>query len=205
MLIDSCEITFEPLHQKIEKLLPKEDLKNYLNLYEMAKSKPKKALKDLLQLKEKYPDFPEIDNLLSYVYIRLRKIRRAEELTKNAYKKFPDYLFARINYADQCLRKGKIDEIEEIFDHKFHLKELYPKRKVFHYSEFRGFMVVMGFYHLALGNRSAAEQYYLNAVKADPLHPSLNALEKKLFKRKFKFFKLLPCPVFWNRIKSTEK
>lgn len=205
MLIDTCEITFEPLHQKIEKLLPKEDLKNYLNLYEMAKSKPKKALKDLLQLKEKYPDFPEIDNLLSYVYIRLRKIRRAEELTKNAYKKFPDYLFARINYADQCLRKGKIDEIEEIFDHKFHLKELYPKRKVFHYSEFRGFMVVMGFYHLALGDRSAAEQYYLNAVKADPLHPSLNALEKKLFKRKFKFFKLLPCPVFWNRIKSTEK
>ncbi len=170
-----------PLKQEFSK----EDLGQFLTFYSLAETSPKKGQKEVENFREKYPNSPAVLNLLTFLYMSRRKIFKANHLIRENYAKNPTNLFARINYADLCLRKKKPEEIGEIFDHTYSLTELYPEKKTFHISEFRGFMVVMGFYHLAIGKREAAECYHYLAAKVDPDHPGPKILGKKLFlKRK---------------------
>jgi hypothetical protein len=185
LLSEPYEISYEPMTSNIEKKLPPQELKKYITLFDNAFTDPATVCEGLEKFRVEHPSIPEVDNLLSYVYIKLRKLRKAEDLIKESYEKYPDYLFAKINYADQCLRKGKFKLVPPIFDHKFTLRALLPEKKVFHYSEFRGFMVVMGFYHLAIRQRNAAESYYHSAMLVDPIHTTVRALEIKLFKLSF--------------------
>ncbi|HSX12146.1 MAG TPA: hypothetical protein VLF61_01490 [Rhabdochlamydiaceae bacterium] len=161
-----------------QKLSPA-DLKTYVALLEQAQFYPHRVFEEVKTFQEKHPDLPEAANLLIYLYIQKKELVKAEKLTQENYEKFPDYLFARINYADQCLRKKQWDQIPKIFP-SFHLRELYPEKKLFHFSEFRGFMVTMGLYYLALKNRAAAKEYLDHARLADPDHSSVKLLEKKL-------------------------
>jgi len=169
ILSQSCQISFEPLEKS----------QLYLELFELSQKKPKEAL-----AKIGIPSSPEIANLKAYIYLKAKKLRKAEAAIKNAYRGFPFYLPAMVNYADLCLRHKKREEIPHIFPN-FDLASLFPDRRLFHFSEFRGFMTAMGFYHLAISDRTKAELYYVLATKADPLHPSVEALEKKIFRRSF--------------------
>jgi len=185
ILSEPYTISYEPIRCEMEKKLSEKELEEFIQLFENS-YKDAAGVCDRLELfKEKHPLIPEVDNLLIYVYIKLRKLRKVEDLIKESYEKFPNYLFAKINYADQCLRKGQSKNVPIIFDHKFSLKALFPEKKVFHYSEFRGFMVVMGFYHLAIGKRTQAENYYHSAMRVDPIHVTVRSLEIKLFKISF--------------------
>ncbi|TXI88781.1 MAG: hypothetical protein E6Q36_04690 [Chryseobacterium sp.] len=158
-----------------------EDLSLYLRLYEKASTHPKQAKKELEAFLVKHPHHPELLNLLTYLYLSLRKLRKGNRLIEENYRHNPDYLFSKINYADLCLRKKCPQKIPEIFNYKLNLPELYPNKKMFHISEFRGFMILMGFYHLAIGRRSAAEGYHYLAARVDPEHPSTKILDKKIY------------------------
>lgn len=193
ILCEPYEISYEPMTSNLRERLSSEEFSEFMGFYENAFKEPGRMCLGLEEFKEKHPGIPEVDNLLSYVYILLGRIRQAERLIQESYKKYPDYLFARINYADQALRKRKYALIPQIFDHHLTLRALYPQRKLFHFSEFRGFMVVMGYYHLAIGKTHQAESYYHLAMCVDPLHRSVRALEVRLFKLSFikKIFKSL--------------
>ena len=153
-------------------------------LYTKVKEKPRKNIKSIKQLFEEFPDVPEITNLLTYAYLQVKKQREAERLVESSWKAHPDHFSARINYADQAIRLGKKESIPLIFGGCLDLHALYPGKKSFHYAEFRGFMVVMGFYYFACKEREKAEECYQLAFQVDPLHPSVSALEKKLSKDK---------------------
>ncbi|MCP5505900.1 MAG: hypothetical protein H7A38_03335 [Chlamydiales bacterium] len=174
-------ITWEQDLSHLKKSFSKEDLETFLSLYELASNSPKRAKKEVALFLEKHPHHPEILNLFTYLHLSLRKVKKAERLIEENYTHNPDYLFAKINYADLCLRKGNPQKIPEIFHQKLSLPELYPLKKMFHISEFRGFMTLMGHYHLSIGNRSAAEGYHYLAARVDPHHPSTQNLEKKLY------------------------
>jgi tetratricopeptide (TPR) repeat protein len=163
--------------------LEKKEQKLLEDLYVKIQEAPQKHLEALIQFCERHPKIPEADNLLTFAYLRLKKRKEAEKLIEKTYLKHPDYLIARINYADQVLRLKKKELIPTIFQGCFELNFLYPERETFHYSEFRGFMTVMGFYHLEIGEKERAEEYYQLAFQVDPLHPSVAALEKRLAKR----------------------
>ena len=149
-------------------------------LYDKVQEDARKHVEALKQLYDRCPGVPEIANLLTFAYLRLRKTKQVEELIERTWKNCPDNLIARINYADLALRQRKKDAIPEIFKNCFNLNQLYPQRDAFHYGEFRGFMTVMGFYHLENEEREKAEECYQLAFQVDPLHPSVAALEKKL-------------------------
>lgn len=169
----------------LKSILSKEDLSHFLKLHEQAQNAPKKALPSLKLLHDKYPQLPEIYNLLSYVYVRLHKLKLADKFTLEAYKNCPDHLLTKINYADYCLRKKRLKEVSEVFKNCYDLKELYPSRSTFHVTEFRGFMVVMGLYHLKLNERNKALCYHYLAQSVDPKHSSVLFLQKKLCKKSF--------------------
>lgn len=162
--------------------LSEQQLELFMDLYTQIQENPRKHLTALQQLQENCPNVPEIANLLAYAYLRLKEGKKAEELIEMTWKAFPDNLIARINYADQSLRQGKKERIPQIFNHCFDLHTLYPDKEAFHFNEFRGFMTTLGSYYLDILQKEKAEECYLLAFQVDPLHPSVIALEKKLFK-----------------------
>lgn len=183
--LPSHTITWKQDLSHLENSFSKEDLETFLNLYAVAMENPRKAKKDVETFREKHPTHPEVLNLLTYLYISYRKVRKANRLIEENYAKNPDYLFAKINFADLCLRRKKPQKIPNIFNKKLSLRELYPSKKIFHVSEFRGFMILMGLYQISLGNKKAAEGYHYLAERVDPNHPGTKILEKKLYYKPF--------------------
>lgn len=180
-IVDGIPVYYHPQEASLPSYLEKQKKQEFAALVEEAQMNPKKAYKSALEWEKDYA-FPQLDNLLTYLHLQNKKPKKAEGLIKSSYQKHPDYFFAKINYADQCLRKNKLKEIPLIFP-TFNLKELFPEKSGFHVSEFRGFMVFISNYHLKTRNRFEAKRFYELATLADPIHPSVILLEKKLFKK----------------------
>ncbi len=176
LIIDNVKVTYEPSTQLLSKNFSKQEKETFSRLLQAAQVEPRKAYKEIKEWTKKAP---EIDNLLTYIYLQHKQVRKAEILTRKSFETYPDYLFVKINYADQCLRKNQLNKIPEIFP-SCSLQELFPTRTSFHVSEFRGFMVLMSHYHIKLKKRPQAIEFYEKAVEADPAHPSVIFLEKKL-------------------------
>ncbi len=180
----SYAITYEPITDRLTRIFDPVELKAYLVLYGRAQECPKEAQLEVKKWFKKYPNLPELYNLMSYIYVRQKKIRKAEKLIKENFVHNSQNLFAKINYADQCLRKGKLSQIPFIFNHIFDLNKLYPERKTFHFSELIGFMTLMGFYYLSLGKREMAKDYCAYAKLLDPEDTTVRHLIKKLSEKK---------------------
>lgn len=165
--------------------LPLAELKCFHELHEGVLQTPKKYLKSLEEFFKRFPDIPEVANLLAYSWLKVRKKSEAEALIEKTWRNHPDYLIGRINHAEMALEKNRLEQIPVIFNGCFELNALYPARESFHYTEFRGFMTLMGFYHLRINQRDRAEGYYQLAFQVDPLHSSVSLLEKQLSKTSF--------------------
>jgi tetratricopeptide (TPR) repeat protein len=191
------QISFEAMPEALKERLTKKELGTYLSLLQKVQLEPKKVYQKVKSFCETYKEIPEVLNLLTFAHIQNHRIVEAENLIEETYNRFPDYFFARINYADQCIRKKKLDLVLKIFP-TFDLQELYPGKTLYHTSEFRGFMVMMTYFERARKNRDKALHYFKTAKQIEPNHPGVLYLEKKLFKtsllkklREWKFW-LLP-------------
>jgi tetratricopeptide (TPR) repeat protein len=177
--IEKTCVFFEGSLKNALSYFSKAEAKKFAELLNEAQLEPQKTYQTVLEWKKKHPKNPIVDNLLAFSLSRNEELKKVEQLVTESYHAYPDYLFAKINYADQCLRKKKLDQIPLIFP-SFDLKVLFPKKAKFHVSEYRGFMILASRYHLKIGQRQLAQKYYQNAYLADPSHPSLILLEKEL-------------------------
>ncbi len=155
LYVSSYEITDSPLKNN-ENKFSKADQKKVNAIFEILITNPEQAIEKLLALKERYPQAPVLYNYLSMAYSKIGNQKATCKLVLENYLINPDYLFAKINYAQICLEKGEIGKIPEIFDQKFDLKLLYPNRNIFHVTEFAGFTGVMCAYYCSIGNLDTA-------------------------------------------------
>ncbi|MEM7174616.1 MAG: hypothetical protein AAF443_01620 [Chlamydiota bacterium] len=174
-------VTWESFPSQISTTLAPADVAEFFALHEQGSQLARKRKQRIAALRKKYPHHPEILNLAALIYLSHYRLRQANRCIELNYQFNPDYLFAKINYADLCLRRKKPAAVPPIFNGHLSLRALYPNRKVFHVSEFRGFMVVMGLYHLSIGERDRAACYHYLAHRVDPHHPSTKVLQKKLY------------------------
>lgn len=174
------EVTTEPIEDRQFKRLPDNVKDTVQGLRDKAQSHPLRAIPELNALIKKYPKLPLLYNYLSVAYSRIGQIGNAEKVVRENYRRNPDYLFARLNYAEICLRKGDYDQVAEIFDQKYDLKLLYPKRKKFHISEVANFMGLIGLFFFKTGKQEVAEKYYdiLKEIASD--YPMTKILRRKL-------------------------
>ena len=135
----------------------------------------------MADLIKKYPQIPRLYNYLSVAYSCAGQGEKAEEAILDNYRRNPDYLFARLNYAELCLRQRDYRKVAEIFENKFDLKLLYPNRKRFHITEVAGFMGLIGIYFLETGEREGAEKYHEILKELAPRHPMAKMLRSKLY------------------------
>lgn len=102
---------------------------------------------------------------------------------------------AKINFADQCLRKKRKEEVVRLF-FSFDITQLFPKQRIFHISEIRGFFVLVGFYFLSERKWQLAQGYYLLAHELDQDHAGVKLLAKKLKRTRLIHLLLKWIPLF---------
>jgi len=150
-------------------------------LHDVAQRRPREAIPELSELIKHYPRVPQLYNYPSVSYSRAIRRKEAETVVAETYQRNPDYLFARLNYAEVCLARRDYAQVAEIFAHTFDLHALYPQRKRFHLSEVANFMGIAGLYFLAIGQRELAEHYDNLPQQIAPDFPLTTHLHKKLF------------------------
>jgi tetratricopeptide (TPR) repeat protein len=151
LVYTAYDITDEPLDNRDIKRLPSQVQERIDELYELAQHDPIQAIPALERLIATYPQVPTFYNYLSIAYLHSGDQEQATALVREAYRRHPQYLFAKVNYANLCLQQGEIEKVPGIFAHTFDLKQLYPHRTRFHVSEFTGFAWVMYRYFFAIG------------------------------------------------------
>src|SRR5262249_9174068 len=129
------DITDEPLDNRDIQRLPSQVQARIDELYELAQHHPTQAIPELERLIATYPQVPTFYNYLSIAYRQSGDLEKTDACVREAYRRHPQYLFAKVNYANLCLQQGESEKVPGIFDHAFDLQQLYPHRKRFHVSE----------------------------------------------------------------------
>jgi tetratricopeptide (TPR) repeat protein len=181
------DITDEPLENRHIKRLPPQVQARIDALYDLAQQDPTQVIPELERLIATYPQVPTFLNYLSIASLAAGDQENATACVQEAYRRHPQYLFARINYANLCLQQGEIGKIPSIFDHTFDLKQLYPQRTRFHVSECTSFAGGMCRYFCAIGERDTAALYYRMLTHVAPRHPMTRHAKRTLY------------PPFWVR------
>jgi tetratricopeptide (TPR) repeat protein len=174
------EITTEPILDARYRRLPRPVQDAVERLHYESQTQPRKAIPELLEWIEQYPRIPVLYNYLSVAYAGTRQEDKMRATVEENYRRNPDYLFARLNYAELCLADGDYQKFAQVFDHKFDLKLLYPSRKRFHISEFASFAGLVGIYFFETGDRELAATFYGVLKQIAPGYPLTKRLRRKL-------------------------
>lgn len=180
--VDRINITYEGIETKWIKMMPKSLRKKVEQILEYTQSDPQRAIREISIIYLKHKESPVLNSYLCLSYKAIGDFKRAEEILVKNYMSFPRHIFAKTNYAHNCLRRGDLDKIKEIFEYKSGLQSLYPKRKVFHFTEFLAFMSVWAVYYDKIGEKKTAIACYhsMKAVDSDH-HMTKNT--KRLIRR----------------------
>lgn len=152
----------EPLRDRIERVAER---------VMFEEGDPRDAEAELLDLMRLCPEIPQLYNHLAVTYERLDRHEEATALMLDTFRRFPNYLFAKCNWAMQCLAKGRPEEVKEIFQNQFGLHQMYPGREVFHISEVVSLYGVLAIYLLRTGDFEGAERYLAILRELAPDHP----------------------------------
>ena len=184
-------ITWKRNFDALKKEMASSDFHRFFELVNSVGKRNKQAKKELEYFLTHYPTQPEVLNLKAYFFLLRKKVKQADKIIEKNYELNGENLFAKINYADLCMRKKRFHMVPEIFKHVLYLKDLYPEKNAFYVSAFRGFMVVMGLYFLEIKQKEKAICYHYLAYKVDKEHPSVKILGRKIYKVPFlqKIFK----------------
>ncbi|TSC54078.1 MAG: hypothetical protein LiPW30_773 [Parcubacteria group bacterium LiPW_30] len=156
-------ITDEPLLE-----WPAPIQKQVEKMYDQMHEDPASAIPELERLIQKYPHVPQFYNYLGVAYENLGEHEQSIFWLYECYRCYPDYLFAKTNLIHHYLSQKNLGEAEKILDGKFDLKQLYPHRDVFHFTEVVCFCGAVGKYFWLKGNWRRAELYYGILKKLDP-------------------------------------
>ncbi len=174
------KVTYKPIINKQINLLPQDIQDQIGDLFVTSQSDPHRAIPLLQKLITRYPQVPQLFNFITTAYSILEDFDTAEKYALEGCQKHPQYLFAKINYAEICLRKKEYHKIPAIFDNKLNLRLLYPERDEFHLTEVIGFIGVCGLYYHKTGDRKSAEECLRVMEKLSPESPMARRLQTLL-------------------------
>jgi tetratricopeptide (TPR) repeat protein len=177
----SYEITDEPLNPPNQPTLSEETQKLYETAYEHCRAgRFHEGIVIFERLIEADPKVGRFYNNLAGCYQGLKQHAKVEELIELNYQRNREYLFAKVDYAQLCMSYGRLDQIPEIFEHKYDLKQLYPDRNLFHVQEVLAMHGVLGLYFAYIGKSETAMVYLKTLDQFAPDNPNTLALRELL-------------------------
>ena len=120
----------------------------------------KSSVQKLLDAIERYPNNPQLKNYLSVLYGKLDETKKMFDTNKWIIAEHPNYLFGKLNLANEYYLKQEYDKMPEILGSEMELKALYPERDTFHLNEVISFYKCAILYFSAIGNIKQAEIRY---------------------------------------------
>lgn len=175
------EIVYGPLSQQGHSQLPPEIREALPKLHALVHDDPRAAVTELRSWIAREP-LPMFFNWLSVAYSALGDIRGVEEAVRENYQRNPQYLFARANYAELCLRDGDLHGAREALG-GLDIRALLGGRKRVHVSELTAYYYAVGLYHIKAGDLAAAENIYRILKDAAPDEPPTEELRRRLHPR----------------------
>jgi tetratricopeptide (TPR) repeat protein len=128
-------------------------------LHALVRDDPRAAVTELPGWIEREP-LPIFYNWLSVAYAGLGEFDAVRDTVRENYRQNPRYLFARVNYAQQCLKDGDLAGMREALGESLDLRPLLGSRKSVHVSEVAAYFYAVACYHIETEDRPAAERAY---------------------------------------------
>ena len=148
---------------------------------EAQNKKNKKIIGRLTDLILKHPTSPQLKNFLSVAYSIQGNYKKATEVNTWILSEHPDYLFAKLNLANEYITAGQPHKVPGVLGEAMEIKELYPHRDLFHLAEVTGFYKVAISYFVAIKNPEVAENRLEVLKEIAPKHPDTISAETFLF------------------------
>ncbi|MCX6990071.1 MAG: DUF1186 domain-containing protein [Chlamydiae bacterium] len=181
IIFEESVISYSPLEESEEmKALPEEVKESMLALYHLLEEKPEEVIKKTPEYISKHPNIPTLYNFLYGAYGKSGHPREATKIMKETVQLFPNYLFARVEYARYMLRRGEPDKAHAALENARTLSQLYPERKIFHASEWNVFAYAMSLYWIQKGDINQAKIYLGIIQKITPNSYQVTDLQKKM-------------------------
>lgn len=175
-------IVYGPIRQPWHSRLPKETQDALPELHALIRDDPRAAVEELRAWIEREP-LPMFYNWLSAAYSALGDTRALEETVRENYRRNPQYLFARVNYAELCLSTGDLSGAREALGEALDIRPFLGGRKHVHVSEAAGYFYVVALYHLETGDHDAAERLYEILEEMAPDEVGTKELRRRLHPR----------------------
>ncbi len=130
--------------------------------------KDKRIVEKLKNLVETYPHIPMFKNYLSVAYNMLGMIPKSREINVRIIQEHPGYLFGKLNQANNFIERGEPEKVPGVLGESLELKDLYPERKIFQFSEYTNYLNVVIRYLAAIQNLELAENKLDLLKELDP-------------------------------------
>ena len=176
------EIVYGSIEQPWQTRLSKETREAFPRLHALVNENPRAAVAELRGWIEREP-LPMFFNWLGVAYSALGDTEGMRDAVRENYRCNPQYLFARLNYAELCLREGDLAGALEALGPALDIRPFLGGRRRVHVSEVAGYFYAVAVYHLEAGDRTAAEKIYEMLDEVAPDDASTKDLRRRLHPR----------------------
>jgi hypothetical protein len=163
------KLSEKPVLNQYRKFDNDEQQERYLMLIDIvnnaAYDQAEMGIKDAIK---EYPGKPQFYNLLQTVYHFSEQFDKSDTIIIEMYNRFPDYLFAKVSYANFLINNSRHEGVLEVFNGKPDLGYLYPGQKEFNTHEAAIYYATMCRYFIADDNIDSAD-IYMNAILKNDL------------------------------------
>lgn len=128
--------------------------------HKLALDGKKSGIQKLLDAIEQHPGNPQLKNYLSVLYGQLGDTKKMYETNRWIISEHPDYLFGKLNLANEYYLKQEYEKMPEVLGEAMELKALYPNRDTFHLNEVISFYKCAVLYFTAIDDIEQAEIRY---------------------------------------------
>lgn len=178
----SFEITREAMPDPLVDALPEADRAEIERITRSVLSNPKEHQAALEALVERHPHIPTLWNWLMSSVAAAGDDDRADQLSGDIYRRFPDYLFGVAQWIVTLLQRGDVAEATHILNGRMSLPAFFPDRRTFHATEYVTFNGMLGSYFAATGEFEMAMKHYEMIEEVLPDHPAVRYLEDTLLR-----------------------
>lgn len=127
-------------------------------LVKSGRTKGKRLIRELKKLQEQYPDIPEIYNYLAAAYLSQNKNKEANKVIKETIRRFPDYIFGKLQWAELSLNQNNPKEVPKVLGAYTDINHFADKNGFIHYTFYLPFFILQGRYFLAMDDIDKAKE-----------------------------------------------
>lgn len=165
------EVTFEPLYDGTEVLLPDDVVERKEYIYHHLREDAASFIDELEVLTNTYPQDTTLTNFLSNAYKLVGQSEKYIEYSLATFEANPDYLFGRFQLGLIYIEQKEFVALEKLFDGKFDLKEFCPERSIFHISEVESMLSIAVQYYEHIEDYDKFLACYDVLRQYDPMSP----------------------------------